>query len=564
MADDDMADDKAGEENSRTPGVAAGMAIAAGAAIGALAVAAESFPTSPSAGDAPPTPGNQPTGPDAGGEPSPGAGTPPLQRRSVRTGTAGTGSGGARLTGMGAVAGLGVAAAVGLATAGHKGTGAPGHAHPGTGGATAPISAGDQGTVPPQPGTDLPVSGTHGLASGPGGGPPGVGTTPGSTFGHTGAAPAPQSAAPVVPSQGSTSPATYGSTPGVHGKAAAGNPSVAGGVGRHAAQGTATTNSVHVARHGARHGQSSTAPGNVRPDSSAKPTSWTQGTPPAHTGSQQAGGQTSSGAQQQGAQTWVTVPMTDAEIAAMMREKTPQERQALIEQTLADQGLLTKDGSKNWLPLPAGFYNKDGYSYTDDTGKKYDLSTLGAAATVAMLSDAFAHFKADILALSNTAGSLRPKADLIHNEAIPLAQAFNKVDDMWGKVAGIIGNSQDPNVTQAQGNFRQLKNSLFGGAVDDPKSRTCGTTDGGVAITAKALDDQMISLYETASAYVEEEEKNLSQFGVHADDPRPAWERARFVTTPDNKSLDLAQNQAFPPGYFDPNNPKSPYYQPTH
>lgn len=339
-----------------------------------------------------------------------------------------------------------------------------------------------------------------------------------------------------------------------------------GVTGPYAAQGSNITHPGHVARHEPGHGHGSTAPGHdVRPDGSAKPTSWTQGTPPAHTGNQRAGGQTSStGQKQQDTPTWVTVPMSDAEISAMMRDKTPAERQALIEKMLADQGLLTKDGSKNWLPLPDGFYNKDEYTYIDDTGKTYHLNTLNAAATVAMLSDAFAHFKADILALSNTAGALQPKADLIRNEAIPLALAFNKVDDMWGKVADIIGNSQDSNVVQARGNFTQLRNSLFGGSVDDNKRRVCETTDGGIAITAKALDDQAISLYETASAYVEEEEKNLSQFGLHADDPRPAWERARFVTTPDNKSLDLAQNKAFPPGYFDPNNPNSPYYQPTH
>ncbi len=257
--------------------------------------------------------------------------------------------------------------------------------------------------------------------------------------------------------------------------------------------------------------------------------------------------------------------MSNAEIAAMMRSMTPAQRQALIEQFLAQQGLLSQNGDKNWPTLPDGFFNQDTYTYKDDNGKEYQLSTLNAAATVAMLSDAFAHFKVDILALSDTAGKLKPQADLIRTAAIPLRQAFDKVDKMWAGIFDLVGNSEDPNVAKARDNYNQLRNSLLGGTVDNPAARSCQITDGNISIVAKAVENEGVLLYEMASAYVEEEERNLSWFGLHADDPRPAWEKARFHTSADLKTYtDLAQDPKYPPGYFDPTNPHSPYYQPPH
>ncbi|GAA4497600.1 hypothetical protein GCM10023191_041360 [Actinoallomurus oryzae] len=248
------------------------------------------------------------------------------------------------------------------------------------------------------------------------------------------------------------------------------------------------------------------------------------------------------------------VPMSDAEIAQYMRGLTPEQRAAEIQKVLDDQKIHLS-GAK--LPgLPNGFWDKDGYTYIDENGKKNTLNLLAAAATLTMLEDYFSHFKTDISALSDTAAKLSAKGDDIDSPAVALALAFNAVDGIWKTLFDDVGNASDESITKVQNNFYQLKSLLFGGNVTNPTDNKTAMTNGNIATVASAIRDQASSLNLAASQYVQTEEENLSQFGMHADDPRPAWEKARYVN-----GQDLAKTGNFPPGFFDPHNPSSPYYQ---
>ncbi|MCO5995344.1 hypothetical protein [Actinoallomurus rhizosphaericola] len=248
------------------------------------------------------------------------------------------------------------------------------------------------------------------------------------------------------------------------------------------------------------------------------------------------------------------VPKTDPEIAQYMRGLTPDQRAAEIQRVLDDQKIHLS-GAK--LPgLPDGFWDKDSYTYTDENGTTKTLDVLSAAATLTMLEDSFSHFKTDISALSDTAAKLSAKGDDIDDPAIALALAFNAVDGMWKTLFDDVGNASDESITKVQNNFYGLKTLLFGGNVTNPANKKTVMTNGNIPTVANAIRDQASSLNLAASQYVETEEENLSQFGMHADDPRPAWEKARYVN-----GQDLAKTGNFPPGFFDPHNPSSPYYQ---
>lgn len=267
---------------------------------------------------------------------------------------------------------------------------------------------------------------------------------------------------------------------------------------------------------------------------------------------------------------YTPVPLPDSQVNQNMLNDSPAARQDAIRQFLqsalndpgttpAEKAAIQQvlDGS---IPnLPDSFYAHGSYTYKDDNGKVTTLNTLQAAATVAMLQEEFSHFKVYIQDLSDTAGKLYAKGDDIQLPAMSLGLKFQAVSKMWDTLFADAGNSSDPNIQAAQANFMQVKNTLFGGSIDDPTTMSCRITKGNIPITAQAIRDKADQLYEIAAKYVSEEQTNLSYFHLQADDPRPAWEKARFTVVNGNP-VDNAQTGKYPPGYFDPSNPGSPFY----
>jgi hypothetical protein len=315
------------------------------------------------------------------------------------------------------------------------------------------------------------------------------------------------------------------------------------------------------------------------PLATAAQSPWLAGIPPAHAAPATQTGTSatpvSPGQQQPVAQVQPTsVPVPDPN--QEMQNGTPAQRQQVIRQSL--QQALNDPGTTpdqktaiqqaldgNIADLPDSFYAHGDYTYTDQNGKTTTLSTLAAATTVAMLQAKYSHFGVYIQDLSDTAGKLYAKGDDISLPAMSLGLKFAAADKMWDTIFADIGDSSDPNILQARGNFMQIKNRIFGGLVTDNSATACYShnTQGSIPSTAQRIRDKANTLYQTAAAYAYMEETNLSLFGLQADDPRPAWEKARFTVTKVNGQLVPVDNSAtgkYPPGYFDPNNPGSPFY----
>lgn len=244
----------------------------------------------------------------------------------------------------------------------------------------------------------------------------------------------------------------------------------------------------------------------------------------------------------------IEVPMNNAQIAEYMRKATPEERQAQIQKVLDKNKIEIPGGVKNWAQLPPNFFDKDtyGYEYTDAKGDhKVQLDSITAAATVIALNADFAQLRSDVGALSSTAAKLESKTSDITSPAVALALALNDVDSMWDTLGADINDMSDIKLAQSRNIFEGMRQSLFGGAVDNPA--------GNISSVAAGLCDEAKTLRLAVSAYVQMESDNLSWFGIKPDDPRSAWEKANYVN-----GQDLTRENI--PDPLEPCN--SPYYEP--
>lgn len=490
-----------------------------------------------------------------------------------------------------------------------------------TGGGTAPAGSYSPGTIAP-PATTTPPAGSA-LAAGSGTEPvktspvpagPGVAATsaggvpaasqplpgPAPASAHAAGAAAPQATVPTAAMQGAAAPvASQNAGPWSVLYDAAGDPvgmaNAAGTFsafpGTDAASASAASPITLYDSAGQQAGTYSGASKLMPPATAQSP--WLAGNPPPAASATQGGSSAPAGntatqagsgvmpgtAQQQAATAVQQTAQVPIPINQQMLTATPDQRNQAIRQFL--QAMLNDKSTKpdqkeaiqqaldgNIPDLPDSFYSHGNYTYTDPSdpkGSPQSLDTLEAAATVAKFQASYSHFGVYIQDLSDTAGTLYLKGDDISIPAMSLGLKFAAASKMWDKIFTDLGDSSDPYIQAAQSNFTQMRNTLFGGLVYENSDTACYSTNtkGNIPMAAQGIRDQADQLYETAAVYAYVEDANLSQFGQPADDPRPAWEKARFTVTDSNGNpvpVDNSTTGKYPEGYFDPGNPGSPFY----